>query len=124
VIDLFRNFAACAARAMGSPWAFLVATGSVLIWATVGPLFEFNDQWQLVANTTTTIVTFLLVFLVQGTANRDARAIHLKLDELIRTSKARNAFADLENVSDAEIERFEKEIRAWRAAHASDEPTP
>lgn len=110
----FKDFATRAAGWMGSPWAFVTACVSVAGWAALGPFFDYNDAWQLVANTATTIITFLLVFLVQATQNRDARAIHLKLDELIRTSKARNIFADLENATDEEIARFEKEFRAFR----------
>ena len=81
---IFRQFAATTSRVVGSPWAFLAAAGVILSWALSGPMFGFSDTWQLVINTGTTIVTFLMVFLIQNTQNRDAKAIHLKLDELIR----------------------------------------
>ncbi len=79
-----------------------------------GPVFRFSTNWQLVINTGTTIVTFLMVFVIQSTQNRDAKAFHLKLDELIRTTRARNAFADLENATDAELEAFQREFEALR----------
>ncbi len=95
---------------MGSPWAFLIAVGVILVWALTGPVFNFSSDWQLVVNTGTTIVTFLMVFLIQNTQNRDARAMHLKLDELIRAvPKARNEFMEAEEEDMDEIER-EKEI--------------
>ncbi len=84
VVDVFRKFAHEASIVVGSPWAFLLAVVAILTWACLGPRFRYSDTWQLVINTGTTIVTFLMVFLIQNTQNRDARAIHLKLDELIR----------------------------------------
>src|SRR5438132_144668 len=96
--DAFRRFAAHTADRVGNSRTFFVALMVVLAWALTGPLFHFSDTWQLVINTGTTIVTFLMVFLIQNTQNRDARAIHLKLDELIRAvGRARNHFADLED---------------------------
>src|SRR5688500_18385146 len=92
--EAFRHFSHRASHVVGTPWAFTLALLVVVVWACVGPLFGFSDTWQLVINTGTTIVTFLMVFLIQATQNRDARAMQLKLDELIRTTKARNAFAD------------------------------
>ena len=86
----------------------------VLVWAASGPFFGFGERWQLIINTCTTIITFLMVFIIQTTQNRDARAIHLKLDELIRASKARNIFADLEDASDAELDAFQLEFAALR----------
>jgi low affinity Fe/Cu permease len=87
----------------------------IILWALVGPLFHFSDTWQLVINTGTTIVTFLMVFLIQNTQNRDARAIHLKLDELIRSKKgARNMLVDLEDCTDEELAEMEKEFRKLR----------
>jgi low affinity Fe/Cu permease len=112
--DKFRHFATRISAIVGSPWAFILAVTVILAWALSGPLFDFSDTWQLVINTSTTVVTFLIVFLIQNTQNRDARAIHLKLDELIRSVKdARNTLIDLENLSDEEIERLqiEKGIR-------------
>jgi low affinity Fe/Cu permease len=108
--DLFRHFSRSTSEAVGSPWAFVIATAVIIIWAVTGPLFGFSDTWQLVINTGTTIITFLMVFLIQNTQNRDSRAMHIKLDELIRASKARNDFVDVENMSDADLDRFDKEF--------------
>jgi low affinity Fe/Cu permease len=111
----FQAFACRVAVAAGSHWAFLVALAVVLAWGISGALFHFSDTWQLVINTGTTIVTFLMVFLIQATQNRDGKALQLKLDELIRAQKgARNAFADLEHASESELEQFEAEFRRLR----------
>jgi low affinity Fe/Cu permease len=111
----FSEMARHAACAVGSPTAFAVACAAILVWAVSGPIFGYSDTWQLVINTGTTIVTFLMVFLVQNTQNRDARALHLKLDELIRSVQdARNKLIDLENCSDEEIERIENQFRALK----------
>jgi low affinity Fe/Cu permease len=100
----------------GSPFAFAAACAIVVLWAVTGPLFGFSDTWQLVINTGTTIVTFLMVFLVQNTQNRDARALHLKLDELLRTvAAARNRLIDLENCTDEEMAQIERQFHALRA---------
>jgi low affinity Fe/Cu permease len=112
--DWFRRFAMSASYLLGTHWAFLAAVAVILIWAVTGPLFHFSDAWQLVINTGTTIVTFLMVFLIQTTQNRDSRAIHLKLDELIRSSKARNVFADLENATEEELQVFQQEFARLR----------
>jgi low affinity Fe/Cu permease len=112
--DVFHRAAAVAAQAVGSPWGFSSATLVVIGWACSGPLFGFSDTWQLVINTGTTIVTFLMVFLIQSSQNRDARALHLKLDELIRSSSARNAFADLEHASEAELNELQKQFEELR----------
>jgi low affinity Fe/Cu permease len=112
--ERFRAFACKASMRLGSHWAFLIAVVIVTLWLVTGPLFHFSDAWQLVINTGTTIVTFLMVFLIQATQNRDATAVHLKLDELIRSSKARNIFADLENATEAEITAFKNEFRKLR----------
>jgi low affinity Fe/Cu permease len=97
---------------MGTPWAFLVAVIVVLVWVATGPLFGYSDTWQLVINTGTTIVTFLMVFLIQNTQNRDAQAIHLKLDELIHAVKhARNELVDIEDMSDEEIQQLAEEFK-------------
>ncbi len=113
--DAFHQFSAKVAGAVGSSVAFIVALGVVAAWALSGPLFHFTDTWQLVINTGTTIVTFLMVFLIQNTQNRDARAVHLKLDELIRaTKRARNRFMDLEALSTSELDDLEKELRLHR----------
>lgn len=103
--EYFRKFSHAMAAAMGSPWAFVLALVTIVIWGVLGPLFNFSDTWQLVINTSTTIVTFLMVFIIQNTQNRDSRAIHLKLDELIRANgDARNKLIDLEDMSDKELE--------------------
>ncbi|HVT10535.1 MAG TPA: low affinity iron permease family protein [Polyangia bacterium] len=112
--DRFRAFAARASEKLGSPWAFFAAVALIILWMVTGPLFNFSNAWQLVINTGTTVVTFLMVFLIQSTQNRDARAIHLKLDELIRSSKARNIFADLENATEEELIAFQQEFRKLR----------
>jgi low affinity Fe/Cu permease len=110
--DLFRKLAHSTAERVGSAWVFLAAVVVVLAWALTGPFFAFSDTWQLVINTGTTIVTFLMVFLIQNTQNRDAKAIHLKLDELIRAVKgARNTLVDLENLSDAELQKLQEEFQ-------------
>ncbi len=112
--DRFRIFAARSAERLGSHWSFAVAVLVVAGWLVSGPLFRFSNAWQLVINTATTVVTFLMVFLIQATQNRDAKAIHLKLDELIRSSRARNVFSDLEDASEAELAAFKEEFRKLR----------
>jgi low affinity Fe/Cu permease len=112
VRGFFRRFAACVSQAVGSPWAFLVAALCVVVWATLGPHYHYADTWQLIINTGTTIVTFLMVFLIQNSQNRDARAIHLKLDELIRAvNGARNGLVDLEELSDEELDRLQQQFK-------------
>jgi len=113
--DLFRKFAHKASEIVGSPWAFITAVAIILIWAITGPMFGFSDTWQLIINTGTTVVTFLIVFLIQNSQNRDAKAIHLKLDELIRSIKgARNRLVDLEELSDEELTQLQEEFRRLR----------
>ncbi len=120
----FRRFAHATAERVGRPRAFLLAVLVVAAWGISGPIFHFSDTWQLVINTGTTIVTFLMVFLIQNTQNRDAHAMHLKLDELIRANKsARNALLGLESMSDDELadlqrdfERLRDEVAAKRRA--------
>lgn len=110
--DLFRKFAQAISHAVGSPWAFIIAISIVGVWALSGPVFGYSDTWQLVINTGTTIITFLMVFLIQNTQNRDAKAIHLKLDELLKGVKgARTGMVDLEELSDEELETLQKEFR-------------
>lgn len=100
---------------MGSPWAFLLAILAILAWAAMGPAFHYSDTWQLVINTATTIVTFLMVFLIQNTQNRDTRAMQLKLDELLRGLKgARTSLVGLEELSDEELEHLQKEFERLR----------
>src|SRR5258708_20604247 len=103
--DFFRKFAHQTSRGVGSPWAFVTAALVILIWAATGPIFHFSDTWQLVINTSTTIVTFLMVFLIQNTQNRDTEVLQIKLDELIRAiENAHNSLLDLEELSDEEID--------------------
>ncbi|HEY7063714.1 MAG TPA: low affinity iron permease family protein [Chloroflexota bacterium] len=110
--EAFRRFAHWTSCVTGSPWAFLLAVLVILVWAITGPLFGFSDTWQLVINTGTTIVTFLMVFLIQNTQNRDAKAIHLKLDELLRAERhAHTSLAALEELPDEELERLQARFR-------------
>ncbi len=112
---MFQKFAQKTSAAVGTPWSFLLAVAVIIAWAVTGPLFHYSDTWQLVINTGTTIVTFLMVFLIQNTQNRDAKAIHLKLDELIRAKKgARNTLVDLENCTDEELDEIESEFKRLR----------
>ena len=117
--EYFRKFAHDAACAMGSSWAFFVACVAVLIWAITGPAFGYSDTWQLVINTGTTIITFLMVFLIQATQNRDSKAIHLKLDELLRAiAKARTGLVGLEHMSEDELNQLEREFTSIKARQA------
>ncbi len=103
----FRAFAARASFVVGTRWAFLAAVLMIVAWGLSGPHFHYSDTWQLVVNTTTTIVTFLMVFLIQNTQNRDARAMHLKLDEVIRSIElAHNEMIDIENLSDEDLAKL------------------
>ena len=123
--DSFRAIATRSAQAVGSPWTFILATVCVLGWAVAGPIFKFSDTWQLVINTSTTIITFLTIFLVQNTQNRDARAIHLKLDELLRSVKgARTAMVDLENATDEELDELQKQFENLRKSHEAEAGKP
>lgn len=113
--DTFHNFAKHCAVIVGSPWTFVLAVVIVITWGVTGPQFAYSDTWQLVINTGTTIVTFLMVFLIQNSQNRDATAIHLKLDELIHgVQGARNSLINLENLSDQELETLQKQFERLR----------
>jgi low affinity Fe/Cu permease len=113
--QLFHKFAFKVSKLVGSPWIFVTALAVIALWAITGPIFHFSDTWQLVVNTGTTIITFLMVFLIQNTQNRDAEAIQLKLDELIRAvAKARTSLVDLEELSDEELEQLHEEFRQLR----------
>jgi low affinity Fe/Cu permease len=113
--ERFRQFAHQMSIFLGSSWAFLVALLVIAVWAVTGPLFHFSNTWQLVINTGTTIVTFLMVFVIQNTQNRDALAIQLKLDELLRAvSDARTGLVDLEDLSDQELARLQTEFQKLR----------
>ncbi len=115
----FQRFAWRASERLGTPHAFLASLAIIAVWLVVGPYFRFSDTWQLVINTGTTIVTFLMVFLIQTTQNRETRALHLKLDELIRSSKrARNTFTNLEHATDEELAELEAEFRKIKARAA------
>jgi low affinity Fe/Cu permease len=106
----FRKFASKTSEMAGSSWAFILAVLIITVWAATGPLFGYSDTWQLVINTGTTIITFLMVFLIQNTQNRDAKAIHLKLDELVRATKgARNTMIDLDKLSDEQLKTLQEE---------------
>src|SRR5207302_2852251 len=107
----FRKFAQTFSHLVGTSWAFIVAILIVGIWATTGPIFHFSDTWQLVINTGTTIITFLMVFLIQNTQNRQDTAIQIKLDELLKGTKgARTSLVDIEELSDEELEKLHKEF--------------
>jgi low affinity Fe/Cu permease len=115
VRDAFRCFAQRSSSVLGSAWAFCGAVLIIVLWLVTGPTFHFSDTWQLIINTATTVVTFLMVFLIQNTQNRDAKAMHLKLDELIRAVKgARNQLVDLENLSDDDLKKLEKQFQELR----------
>jgi low affinity Fe/Cu permease len=116
----YTNFAKAASRVCGRPLTFVLALAAIAMWIITGPLFDFSDTWQLVINTATTIITFLMVFLIQNTQNRDTAAIQLKLDELIRATKgAHNALLDLEQMEEAQLDQFRSRYEAIaRAARA------
>jgi len=130
--EAFRRFATRTSEWVGTPAAFVVGLTLVVVWALTGPLFGYSDSWQLVVNTATTIVTFLMVFLIQATQNRDAKAIHLKLDELIRgVQGARTALVALENLTDDELAELQEEFDRLHhrlskrdARRASETPKP
>jgi low affinity Fe/Cu permease len=115
---MFRKFSIGAANALGSSWMFIANVLLIVVWLLAGPFFNYSDTWQLVVNTATTVITYLAVFLIQNTQNRDAKAIHLKLDELIRgVSGARTHLVDLENLTDEELASLQKEFTRLRTKH-------
>ena len=115
--DYFGRFANRSSYYLGSRWSFLAAITVIVAWGVTGPLFHYSDTWQLVINTGTTIVTFLMVFLIQNTQNRDARAIHLKLNELIRAAdNARNQMIDIERLTDMELDAMQAHFEQVKAA--------
>jgi low affinity Fe/Cu permease len=123
VRNAFRVFAHRSSEVLGSAWIFTVALLIIVIWAITGPAFNYSDTWQLIINTGTTIVTFLMVFLIQNTQNRDAKAVHLKLDELIRALKgARNNLVDLEKLSDDELKKLEEQFTRLRERSGKHKP--
>ncbi|MGN2242498.1 low affinity iron permease family protein [Frateuria sp. GZRR33] len=115
----FRSFAEATARYSGKPTAFLIAAAVIVLWAITGPMFDFNDTWQLVINTGTTIITFLMVFLIQNSQNRDSAALQIKLDELIRATRARNSLLDVDNLDEEALERIRENYR--KLAHNKEE---
>ena len=123
--EAFRRFARYTSDLFGSSWAFCAAVAVVLIWAGTGPYFHYSDGWQLTINTGTTIVTFLMVFLIQNTQNRDSRATHLKLDELIKGVRgARNSMIDLERLTDEELRELEAEYKKLCERHINKSSKP
>jgi low affinity Fe/Cu permease len=119
--DKFQVFATKSSYWVGSRWAFALAVMAIIFWAGSGPHFHYSDTWQLVVNTATTIVTFLMVFLIQNTQNRDARAIHLKLDEIIRAIRpANNNMINIEKLSDEEVEILSMQFDQIRTRRESD----
>jgi low affinity Fe/Cu permease len=111
----FRKLAQRSAQLVGSPWAFAVALGLTVLWAVTGPHFHYSDTWQLVINTGTSVSTFLVVFLIQNTQNRDAKVMHMKLDELIRAIQpARTELVQMEELTDQELEILQKEFQSYR----------
>ena len=113
VKERFRKFSHATSEIVGSPVAFAIAVLSIIVWLVSGPAFQFSDTWQLIINTSTTIVTFLMVFIIQNSQNRVTKALHLKLDELIKAVHgARNELVDLEDLSDQELEKLQKEFKS------------
>jgi low affinity Fe/Cu permease len=118
ISDWFAQFAKHASSAVGSPRAFIAAAAVIAAWAIAGPVMGFSDEWQLIANTITNVVTFLIVFLIQNSQNRDSRALHLKLDELIRSLReAHNELIDIENVTDEELQALAHHYERIRAEY-------
>ena len=117
----FSKFSIAAANALGSSWMFIANVLLILVWLVAGPFFHYSDTWQLVVNTATTVFTYLAVFLIQNTQNRDAVAIHLKLDELIKgVEGARTGLVNLEKLSDEELQALQEEFDKLRAEHAKE----
>jgi len=125
VNDLFRVFARRSSMVLGSAWAFILAIAIIVVWGLTGPTFHFSDTWQLIINTGTTIVTFLMVFVIQNTQNRDSKAVNLKLDEVIRAVKgARNQLINLEGLSDEDLKNLENQFKRVREKAERDGNNP
>ena len=121
--ELFHRFAVRVSKLAGSPWMLVGALALIVIWIFSGPVFHFSDTWQLAINTGTTIITFLMVFLIQNTQNREAEAIQLKLDELLRAvTEARTSLVDLEDLSEEELEHLHEEFRHLREQAGHEAP--
>src|SRR5262250_1420876 len=119
--EFFRKFAHKTSEIVGSPWAFIIAVALIISWLVSGPFFHFSDTWQLIANTVTTLITTLMVFLIQNTQNRDAKAIHLKLDELLRAvGEARTGMVDLEDLTDEELKQLQEEFKRLHERYNSE----
>jgi len=119
--EAFRRFSVAAANALGAPWMFIANVLLIIIWAGAGPFFDYSDTWQLVINTATTVFTYLAVFLIQNTQNRDALAIHLKLDELIKgVGGARTSLVNLESLTDEELTALQEEFTRLRTKHTEE----
>jgi len=120
--EFFAKVAKRVSAAVGSPYAFVIAASAVILWAVLGPVFGYSQTWQLIINTGTTIITFLMVFVIQNAQNRDQKAIQLKLDELLRaTSDAETGFVNLENMDDCALEELEGRFRSLHEQHAGHE---
>ena len=125
VSDAFRVFARRSSIILGSAWSFAGAVLVILVWFLTGSTFHFSDTWQLIINTATTVITFLMVFLIQNTQNRDAKAMHLKLDEIIRAIKdARDELVDLEDLSDEDLKKLEEQFKRLRQKAEQDGSRP
>lgn len=121
--ELFRKFAKGTSKITGNPWTFLGAVLLVVVWAVTGPIFKYSQTWQLVINTGTTIITFLMVFLIQNTQNRDSASLHLKLDELLRSTKnAKNLLINAEELCDEDLEKLKKAFDQLKAEDGTGAP--
>ena len=122
--EIFHKFATAISEIVGTPWAFLTALLLVILWVVTGPVFQYSDSWQLIINTSTTIITFLMVFIIQSSQNRDTKAIHIKLDELLRAVHgARTGLVNIEHLSDEDLLQLQKEFeRLGDGGHDDDQP--
>lgn len=120
--DLFRKFSIMCSNGVGSHWTFLLAALAVLLWLVTGPLFDYSDTWQLLINTTTSVITFLMVFLIQNAQTREAKATQLKLDELIRAlNGAQDGMIDIENLRDEDLQHLQEKFNRISRQHSMDD---